>query len=244
MKVLSEHGQLSLPIMAVLFLFGTAISLHARQSLFTYRKMKLDIAADLTALSAARSHAQQLNTLASFQTELLPILPKVSFGSTNVGAMNPKALKTYYDIHKKMDAAMRKFFTDIQSVASIVAHANGALVAVPRTPKHMQPRLNGETVYVWIPPKPAIVRLRNAYYTRQWKTNSLRAQPDHKHIWWVYDREGNWAAGRAQLWLDQSAGSLSNGGFPPPNPSFWAGMGILSLLPHFNARLMPRKANE
>jgi len=247
MRSLSNAGQLSLPILAVLLFFSMGVCLHVRRSLDTYYDMKLDIAADMTALSAARTQAQLLNSLASIQNELLPVLPKLSVLGSDIGVMSAKSLERYWNIHKRLQMGMSKFYGEIHATATAVASANGATkVLIPKTLDLMQPRLKGEEVWVVIiTPKPVLMRLSQAYYTREWKTDIIRAQPDHKHIWWVFDHRGEMSPGRARLWLDLAPGViLNNGGFPSPKKSFLNGLGIKSLAPHFNAQLMPRKKSE
>ncbi len=242
----SESGQLSLPILAVLFLFGMFICLHARRSWATYRDMRLDITADLVALSASRTQAQNLNTLATMEDASNGLFQKLQIGPTDVARMSMTSFGKFNRYKKMMKGLDQKFIWDVMNAARITAKANGAKnLPVPLMKDHLGHLLKWKVVTIQlflksVVPAPIPPIATEAYLVRTWKPTVTQAQPIHKQKWKVCE-EGTCKTGKAILWLDLRLIPLgNNGGFPPYDPGFLGGMGVQCMLPHFTSRQLSK----
>jgi hypothetical protein len=245
-KVLNDHGQLLLPILGVLFLFGVFFVPYALWCKKMYWKMRMDAAADLVALSAARQKAAQLNFMATLQSLQTPFVPR--FGSRGATSISQK--KNFEFFNNQLVRSAKQFPILVGRVSSDVARLNGGSGAVLPLGFSLRENLSSrlkanplKVAYVVPSAPPAILlwHYRAGYYTREWSPRKVKAQPDHRNDWRVC-RGTICGEGRAMLWLDVDPTSvLNNGGFPSANATWLGRLGFQCFYPQFNARLLPKR---
>jgi hypothetical protein len=239
----SRTGQLLLPIVAVLFLFACFWIVYVRWCLKSYWKMRMDIAADFTALSVARQQAALLNYMATCQMSQNALIQKVSVKGQNIAHIQKVAVKPFELYNGLLKATYYTFIPTVVAVAQTVARSNGATLPA-LTKDNLGPRLEAQPVRAIIFHAYVPVGAKNykmAYFTRQWSPRIRQAQPPHQSTWGVC-RGLTCGVGKAQLWLDVSPDNdLNNGGFPSENASLWRQVGIQCFFPQFNARRLPKQ---
>jgi hypothetical protein len=246
MRLSHQSGQLLLPILGVLFLFGLFWVTYVFWCRMVYWKMKMDVAADAAALSASRQQATILNYVATIQTLENAFLPEIK----GYGIMDVSVKGDFEGLNDLLQLYEESYAIQVPLVAQIVAKANGGNSPVLPTldgslADNTDPQLEPHAVHVhyvadgWFPvggrsyPK--------AYYTRRWSQEITKAQPTHKSDWTVC-HDTICGQGRARLWLDVDASSpFNDGGFPSPKASLLRSIGIQCFYPQFNARLLPKK---
>lgn len=245
MAPMSDRGQLLLPVLAVLFLFGMFWVVYVRWCLRQYQQMRMDAAADLVALSGAREQARILNEMATLQTLQNPLVARMKGYALSSIDRKPQfdALNTALRVLELTSRAR------IYAALNQIARWNGSnRPVIPgdwiRLSNPASIRLDPQrlkVVYV-IPGAPPLVQVYPAgYYTRQWAPRTIKAQPDHESAWRVC-RDSICGQGHAALCLDVDLSDpLQNGGFPPPSASLWREIGFQCFYPQFNARLVPKR---
>jgi hypothetical protein len=246
-RLASSRGQLLLPMLGFFFLFGMMWIGYVQWCRAIYWKMRIDIAAQATALSAARRQAELLNFIATAQTLENAYLQKASFGSADLGHMQISVRSSFENWNRLLEQTAKSFKAQVEWIAAIVARSNGANhLPVPLKPEMISHRLAAHAVYVvyfakYLPlnlPKPR--RYGTAYFTRSWGTRTLKAQPDHESPWTVC-RNMTCSTATSRLWLDADPKDFANnGGFPTGHESIWRGIGIQCFYPQFNARLLSK----
>ena len=247
MKMLhSEKGQLLLPILAVLFLFGLFWVTYVLWCRQVYLNMRMDVASDATALSAAREEAAILIYIATYQMLESTMMPEFKDG----GVMQKSVQPTFENYNKELQRYEKSFSEQVFLVAKNIAQLNGANIpAVPVAHGNFSATDNfndqldshGVTVLFLAGIWPAGGNeYPKAYFTRRWSSNTLKAQPTHESHW-ATCHDSICENGHARLWLDVDPGSwLDNGGFPSANRSLLRSIGIQCFYPQFNARLLPK----
>ena len=238
----NEKGQVLLPGLAV-FLFASFFTItlifYARHILL---QMRVDTAAQATALSAARAQAEMLNKFASYNLVINPmIFPKYK---TYAGLQ--VAFEDEYEMLQEYQSLweFHQFQIFPYRVGVWVARANGCkLDAYIPTPSQLflqdVEAILMDGIYPIIPP--VLLTLEKAFYVRTLGPDQRRAQPPHQTYWRV-SRDGVKGYGAARLYLDVDPGDkVQNGGFPSSDPEhFWDDVQIQSCYPQFNAVLLPR----
>ena len=241
-----QNGQLLLPILGVMFLFGLFWVTYVFWCRNVYWKMKMDVAADAAALSAARQQATILNNVATIQTLENPFLPEVE----GYGIMDISMKGDFEGLNQVLQTYKGTFSVQVPLLAQIVATSNGGNLPIfptvdgslaENTDSQLEPH-QVKVLYVadgWFPVGGNTYP--EAYYTRRWSENITQAQPTHKS-YWVVCHDSICGQGRARLWLDVDPSSaINNGGFPSPKASLVRSIGIQCFYPQFNARLLPKK---
>ncbi len=245
-RLKSNRGDVLLPILTVLFMFGLFWIAYVRWCRHVYWSMRMDMAADATALSAAREQAALLNTIATYQYLENLQMQKMGFFGNDVAHLQAASANLFFAYNAGLQVAVRSYVPNTYRVAQMVAKANGATefpVPLPPPQHHLKPKNVHVVIFAGLYPV-AKKDVRAAYYARDWWPKKTAPQPVHRNTW-VVCREGKCAKGKAQLWLDVRPGNiLNNGGFPSDQPSLVRGIGIQSHFPQFNARLMPKFFNE
>jgi|GEM_PF-1727781 len=239
-----SKGQLLLPMLALLVLMALFILGYLQFCRQKYWKMRMDIAARATALSAARTQAELLNTMATTQLAENLFLQKAEVPALheNVGHMQIAARPDFEALNNSLQAVAFSFRIQVLRVAKLIATANGS----NRTPVPMG------ILNHWLEPKdvhvfyfhtliPAGYRhYKTAYFVRGWEPHKMNAQPAHR-LGWTVCHDNVCETAMARLWLDVTPDStMSNGGFPRDVETPWRGAGIQCWYPQFNARLMAR----
>jgi hypothetical protein len=242
MRANNQTGQLLLPILGVLFMFGIFWVSYVLWCQTIYWKMRMDVVSDLVALSAVREQAVQLNELATFQGTENLFLQKAKVFSKNIAHMQVTARDGFEAENHLMRLVESQFENKVWGVAQIIAKENGAdLPAEALMPYGHQ--LAAQAVHIfyfadWLP-----VGERNypsAYYTRTWSPKKTCPQPPHETQWLVCHKN-ICEDGRARLWLDARPDDiLNNGGFPSAEAPFLRSIGIQCFYPQFNARLLSK----
>jgi hypothetical protein len=240
----SSEGQLTIPLLGVLILVGLFMVGFIQWCRYAYWHMRMDLAADASALSAARSQAEMLNTISLANLSVNFFIKKGQVAGEDIGEMGVEDIIPFKIWQGTMKLLILGFRAQPASVGEVVSRLNGSQGYAPYFPFPMNPYLNGETVTVAIisktPPGFAIRSYDNAYYARAWSPRFVKAQPPHKTTW-VVSRNGIRSIATARLWMDSKTDSLlNNGGFPREHESIWRGAGVQGAPPHFNARLLPR----
>ncbi len=242
MREQNENGQLLLPILGVLFLFGIFWVAYVSWCRTIYWKMRMDVAADLVALSAARQQATILNYVAAIQTLENPFLPEIK----GYGIMDVSMRGDFEALNETLQVYKGSYGSQTFLLAQEVADANGSNHAIfPMLGVALEENLNPHL-------RPCKVRIlyvasgwpvgwrtyKQAFYTRDWSVRMTKAQPPHRSSWTVC-RDSICGQGQARLWLDVDSGSaMNNGGFPSAEASLLRSIGIQCFYPQFNARLL------
>jgi hypothetical protein len=245
---IDERGQLALPGLAVIllcvFLF-LAFAVWAKRSLW---QMRINLAADASALSAARSEAEILNYIASSNSGISLFIQKANIPLVHdaVGVMQEDRIPDYLAWHALLIKETWGFKTVPAAIGEVVSRLNGGIGKAPYFPVPMDPYLTTQGIHVGIIldhfPFLAYRHFTDAYFARAWSPSKAKAQPPHKTTWLV-SRNGVQAMASARLWLDVSPGALfNNGGFPRDHEMWLRGLFIQSFYAQFNARLLPRPA--
>jgi hypothetical protein len=228
----------------LLFVFGILLACYVKWCRIIYWRMRLDVIADATALSAARAQAQMLNRIAEKNLMMNTYLPKLTLFGHNYGTISASKYKKLMDDVNDLRNKVYGFKTYPSQVGRVVAKLNGADLLSPYFPYPMDSYLQPETVYLWVrmplPSPPLFTSVKGAFYVRIWSPDYIKAQPPHKTTWLIR-KNGFRAISTAGVWLDVPVSSLThNGGFPRKNESILHGIGVQSFYPQFNARLLPR----
>jgi hypothetical protein len=239
----SETAQLLLPMLALLFLFGFFWVPYVLWCRHVYWKMRMDMAADATALSAMREEAGILNTVATLQYFENSVLQKVKILGEDLPGVQIENANTFNNYTMVMAQLVNRLYgANAFLVAKMVAEANGAnQIPIPMPFPQHHLKAQAETVHflhgftqIYQRHYPA------AYYARDWWPDQTAPQPLHRETWTVC-HDAICEKGKARLWLDVKDGNVwNNGGFPSEQASFLRGFGIQSNFPQFNARLMPK----
>ena len=238
----NENGQLLLPILGAIFLFGMFWITYVSWCRTIYWKMKMDVTADLVALSAARQQATVLNYVAGLQTLENAFLPEIK----DYGIMQVSMKSNFEGVNQTLQRYKDSYGAQTLAVGQMVADANGSnlpifpMIGVSLT-ENLNPHLDPQKVrilylaHLW----PVGYRTYSqAYYTRDWSPDKTKAQPPHKSCWSVC-RDSICGQGQARLWLDVDQSSVMNdGGFPSKNASLLHSIGIQCFFPQFNASLL------
>lgn len=242
MQIRNSNGQLLLPILAVMFFFGMFWITYVLWCRTVYWKMRMDVAADLVALSAARQQATVLNYTAGLQTLENAFLPEIK----GYGIMDISMKSDFEGLNQMLQYYKDSYKGQILIVGQTVANANGANLPIfPMVGMTLDENLNShldaqrvDVLYVASGWPVGFRTYENAYYTRDWSKDKVKAQPPHKSGWTVC-RDSICGQGLARLWLDVDPSSVMNdGGFPSPNASLLRSIGIQCFYPQFNARLL------
>jgi hypothetical protein len=238
-----ESGQLLVPMCGLLIVFGLLLVGYVHWCRALYRRMRIEMIADVTALSAARAQAEMLNRIATANTMVNTYLQEFRFPYTGyyVGTISVDKYRKLVDDMKTLRDKVNGFRSYPPSVGRVVAQANGASPLSPYFPPRMDSYLVPQTVYLMIrmpyPLPPVFRAAEGAFYARSWKPNFVKAQPSH-HTSWIVERNGFRAMSTARLWLDvPNSDFFHNGGFPRVRESVWHSVGIQCFYPQFNARL-------
>lgn len=245
----SRHpsGQMMLPMLAVFFMMGVFLIGYLHRCSALYWDMKMDIAARAAALSAARSQAEMLNTMATIQLAQNVPMQKVFF-LKEIAIMQRAMMVPFAALNGALNFQASRFSTTVLAVGLAVAKANGATLSAPLPNSQLGHNLKPQAVtvaylHVWVPA--GVRRYPRAFYTRRWAPRTLNAQPDHR-LGWFASRGSSMGRHFAQLWLDVKDDALGhNGGFPREGYRFrdliLEGIGFQCGYPQFNARLIPRQ---
>ena len=240
----NERGQILLPGLAIflgLLVLLLAFIAYGKQTL---TQMRMEMAAQAAALSAARAEAQILNDAASHNLALdgmVAVDTDIGLGTTQWDLKNP--LDLWYAKENPMHSIQAilngmKIFP--VSVGNQVARLNGA-TKIQHWPLIIDPQLVTHDLEILffkgIYPVPKLFEYDDIYYMRTWKPDLRRAQPTHMMSWWA-GRDGVAAIGSAHVYLDVRKGTSHNGGFPRPHQEIWEGLDVQSLYPQFNGRLV------
>jgi hypothetical protein len=239
----SESGLLLLPILTVMTFFIAFWFTYVSWCRSVYWQMRMDVAADAVALSAARQQAALLNEMADAQLAENVSLQKAKILSADVAHMQIAAKYEFEANNELLQSLEKKFGIITDAVAELVARANGAnrpAISLEPTVHRLVPKTVHIFYFAGIVPR-GHKRFKSAYFVRSWRPKVVHAQPPHVARWRVC--HGSVCQdGAARLWLDVRPGDLANnGGFPPPNPSFLRGLGIQCGYPQFSARLLPKR---
>ena len=247
MKALrSSRGQLVLPMLAVLVLFGLFLIGYIQLCRHIYWRMRMDMAADAAALSAARAAAAMLNNISSTNVSVNLFINKAQLGGNNYAEMPAYDVAPFIAWKLLLKSQVWGFRTHPAGVGRAILKLNGAEPNAPYFPFPMNPYLLPQRVHVMIvnplPVPPEFVTYDDAYYARAWKPGVVPAQPVHKTTW-MASHQGIRSIATAEIWLDADPGSmLNNGGFPRERESTLRGIGIQGWPAQFNARLLPAPA--
>lgn len=238
----NQNGQLLLPILAVMFLFGMFWVVYIRWCQKIYWQMRMDMAADAVALSAAREEAAMLNTIGARQVMENFLVQKGNIDGEDVAIME-KPLQPVFELYNWLLLGYVKTYTaNVLKVAKTVAKANGANhlpIPIPVPQHHLKPQEIKVTFLVGYEPDGSKTYPK-AYFARDWWPRKRAPQPIHRTTWLVgHDRI--WEKGKARLWLDvDPKNKANNGGFPSEQATGLAGLGIQCNFPQFSARLMTK----
>src|SRR5258706_336820 len=122
MRDQNEKGQLLLPILGVMFLFGMFWVTYVSWCRTVYWKMKMDVASDMVALSAAREQATILNYTAAQQSLENPFLPEID----GYGIMDVSAKSDFESLNRELQLYKKSYKAQILIIGQIVAEANGS----------------------------------------------------------------------------------------------------------------------
>jgi hypothetical protein len=239
----SRSGQLLLPIVALLFLFGLFWIVYVRWSLERYWEIKMDIASDFTALSAARHQAALLNYMATAQMSQNASLQKAGFKGKDFGHMQIVLRPMFEAQNAALLGVHATFEAHVAGVAQVVARANGAnRPAVPMSALDSQLTPKGVRVFYFHKIFPAGVRYYpKAYFVRSWADTMRSPQPPHETEWFVC-HDTTCGTGRARLWHDANPDDpLNNGGFPSDRLAAGRQVGFQNFYPQFNAKRVPKR---
>ena len=242
----SQCGQLLLPILGLMFMFGVFLVGFLKWSQAVYWQMRTDMIAEAVAISAARAQAEMLNDLAVLQTAENAFLQQVEFGSVNIGHVQAAYAQEFKTTNAVLIAALRGFNGQTMAAAQAVARANRIkipAVPYPKPDHHLEPqKVNILYVAELVPMGEEL--MDKAYFLRSWGPGKLHAQPDHQVSWGVSDH-GTMGTASATVWFDVDPGNwLNNGGFPGKDLSWERNIAIQCFFPQFNARLISTPADR
>ncbi len=239
-----DDGQIALPMIAALCVLASFLLWYLLWCRNIYWQMKMDVAADASALSTARAEAEMLNNAATINDSVNLLIRKAQFPFFNnlvVGETEYYNLPAIRGIRLLMQSVLFGFKTVPPAIGGTVARQNGAKGGPLYWPFPLQHQLLPQTVHTFIlhypPPYVEVRNLEGVYYARAWSPSKLKAQPHHR-VTWLASRDGIRSVATARIWLDAPLSSYHNGGFPQIHGSFWHALGIQSIPPHFNARLV------
>lgn len=236
----SERGQILLPGLAIfwaLMMMFLALVVYGRHVLL---QMRVNMAAEAVALSAARAQAQMLNKFASYNLLINPMLiPKYK----EYAALQKSAEPVLKGLADDQMREQLQFFIFPLHVGLRVAKANGCDPIpkyIPTLPGVYLHDLEVQLMQGIYPASLGPVEIRNVYYVRYWSPGTRKAQPPHK-TYWMVSKAGVSGRSGAGLYLDvQPDEEWQNGGFPSVDPeNWWDDAEIQSFYPQFNAHLLP-----
>jgi len=238
----NQRGQLLLPILTVMFLFGLFWIAYVRWCQKIYWHMRMDMAADAVALSAAREEAAMLNTIGTYQYVENFFMQKGNIGGEDVGIMQVSLIPIFEAYNSGLSAIVQSYPAQVLNVARMVARANGSNhfpKPIPLPQHHLKAQQVMVAYFNGI--QPAGKKLyRKAYFARDWWPRKEAPQPIHRTTWLV-GHDDIWEKGKARLWLDvDPTNKIDNGGFPSTQAGGIDGLGIQCNFPQFNARLMTK----
>src|SRR5258708_3784811 len=91
----SQGGQILVPIVGLIFLFGCFLAGFLKWSQTVYWQLRADMVAEAVALSAARAQAEMLNDLAVLQTEQNAFLQKVDLHGVEMGHVQNAVMQEF-----------------------------------------------------------------------------------------------------------------------------------------------------
>jgi hypothetical protein len=237
----TETGQLLLPMLGLFMFFAVFLGLYLRWCRNVYWQMRMDIAAEAVALSAARAQAGMLNNLASAQMAGNLAFQKVEVMGNDVAHMQVAALPGFLAYWVTVRGFTKGYVQQTILVANTVAKANRADIHPlpwPRPQSRLIPRNVTMKLFSGIYYSGS-QEYNGVYYQRSWGGGFRNPQPIHENAW-VVAHHGIVGIASARLWLDVSPSDpIANGGFPRPNGGSLEGLGVQCFYPHFNARLTP-----
>lgn len=237
----TERGQLLLPMLAVITIFTSFWGGYVLWCRNQYWQMRMDAAAEMTAISAARQQAELLNLIGTQQLALNATLQKAKFVDLEVAHLQVAAYKTFRVQQSLLKASIRSFRVIVLFLAHRIAIANGAdspPVPMGQVNHNLEPRGVWIQKFAKLIPAGLPIYVRDAYFVRRWWPRKTNPQPDHRCRWTV-KRRGITGRAYAGLWLDVNPHEYSaNGGFPSGIGWGWREQGILCNYPQFNARLL------
>lgn len=240
-----QTGQILLPGLMAVYLLATLSISFLAWGVNQLRHMRLDMAADATALSVARAQAGMLNTLATTNMGVNLFIQKADFPLMRqaLGVMRVSAVPPFQLWQKLLKTQVIGFKAFPAGVGQTVSRLNGARGEALYFPAPMESYLNPQGAHVGILlnhfPFVLYRHIAEAYYVRSWSPHETRAQPPHKTTW-VVKRGKHTSMASARVWLDiPRRNRLHNGGFPRAQEKNLRGVGIQSFYPQFNARLLP-----
>ncbi len=243
-----SQGQILLPAVMGVFLFATLSISYLAWALRRIQQMRLDLAADATALSAARAQAGMLNTIASTNTGVNLFLQKANLPKLKdgIGVINVSAVPAFTQWRQLLKTQVIGFKAFPAGVGQSVSRLNGARGRALYFPFPMESYLRPKNIHAAILlnhfPFVLYRHIPAAYYVRTWSPNETAAQPPHKTTWQL-TRNSLRSTASARVWLDVDSQSLlHNGGFPREKERWVRGVLIQSFYPQFNARLLPQPA--
>src|SRR5216110_954350 len=119
----SPKGQLLLPMLSVLFLFGLFWITFVLWSRHIYWRMRMDMAADATALSAMRDEAAMLNTISTLEYLENPFLQKAKLFGEDIAGVQVFNIKMFTFYNSFMKSFVDLYGGDAYGVAKWVASA-------------------------------------------------------------------------------------------------------------------------
>ncbi|HVO33456.1 MAG TPA: hypothetical protein VMU17_06025 [Elusimicrobiota bacterium] len=242
-----QEGQIALPLMMLVFVLGLFFVWYLHWCRALYWQMRVDMAADAAAISAARAEAETLNNLVVQNDAVNLLIQKVRAPATDamVGFTTGDKIPLIQASTMGLKASLFAFKTVPAGVGATVAQLNGCKGTplywpVPSDPYLVPQRVHG-IVAIDVPPFVLYRDFDSAYLARAWSPSKQKAQPPHRTTWLV-TQNGFRGIATARLWLDTPVSAYHTGGFPPVRGAWWADMGIQSIPPHFNARLQAEPA--
>jgi hypothetical protein len=239
-RISSIRGQLALPMLGVVVLFSLCFVGYLELCQRIYWQMRMDLAADAVALSAARAQAGMLNDLSVAQTAENIFIQKADVVGVDIAHMQVSMQQPFEAANWLINKVVNGFNGQTGAVAQVVAHANGAQEAAIPWPKpgyHLTPHGVYVVYFDGIIPV-GEEHYSKVYYTRNWSPGKSWPQPDHQIVWAV-SRGRAVGISSARVWLDLDLRSeLHNGGFPSESDAWWKEIGIQGFYPNFNAKLV------
>jgi hypothetical protein len=241
---MNRHGQILIQglgaFFSLLIIFFGLVTWGAR----TLEQMRLDTAAQATALSSARAQAQMLNDSASHN---LMVNVFVNARYKGVGAMQKagsglfRAWLREQDWKRKAQYIQSGFLGYPVGVGQVVARLNGSDRGYQHYPITMDLKLALKDLLVFflkgdIPDGQHL--FKDVYFVQTWGLNKRKAQPDHE-VTWLVSHGKMVSTASAGVYLDVKPGErLQNGGFPRMKESWYGDIEVQSFYPQFNARLI------
>lgn len=236
----SPSGQMLLPMIAVTFLFGLSLVVYVAWVRRVYWKLRMTLAAEAVALSAARQEASLLNEIGTAQWLENALIQKLNLFGENIAHIQISERDKFRALNRLITTAVAGYRASSYDTARFVAQHNGA-DSIPLCLPPPNPHLVPQTVRIGYFLKFVLVGVevnRRAFYARDWWPNETHPQPPHRYTWRVC-RGAVCEEAKVRLWLDVDPRTwYGNGGFPSTQPSFLQGLGIQCAYPQFNAQLM------